>query len=307
MTSPQIVTFLTDFGWSGGYVAACEGTIARVCGPARVVHISHEVPMGDVAAGALVLSRVTPFFPPAIHLAVIDPGVGTARRPIMISTGRGDRLVGPDNGLLVDAADALGGAVGVWALDIERTRSQAGMADETISSTFHGRDLFAPAAALLAAGADPSTFGTPAAPRSLVRLAGVTWERTETSIAAPVVEIDRFGNVGLGLTFADLQVPAAYDDRILVGLEGEELGEWSARIARTYGDLLPGELGLIQDSWGHAALVLNEASAAELLGVRRHDVVVLCPEGVSMAGGPKPEGRAGKRTAGPANRTGPSR
>ena len=103
MKSQDTVTFLTDFGWGGGYVAACEATIVRVHPSARVLHISHEVPVGDVGTGALVLARVAPLYPVAVHLAVVDPGVGTARRPLALSASRGDWLVGPDNGLLVDA------------------------------------------------------------------------------------------------------------------------------------------------------------------------------------------------------------
>ena len=109
MKSLHMITFLSDFGWCGGYVAACEATIARVSPSARVLHVSHEVPVGDVAAGALVLARVAPLCPEAVHLAVVDPGVGTARRPVALAAARGDLLVGPDNGLLIDAAEALGG------------------------------------------------------------------------------------------------------------------------------------------------------------------------------------------------------
>ena len=109
MKSLHNITFLSDFGWCGGYVAACEATMVRVCPQARVLHVSHEVPVGDVAAEPLVLARVAPLCPEAVHLAVVDPGVGTARRPVALATARGDLLVGPDNGLLIDAAEALGG------------------------------------------------------------------------------------------------------------------------------------------------------------------------------------------------------
>jgi S-adenosylmethionine hydrolase len=273
----QIVTFLTDFGWCGGYVAACEATIARVCPSARLLHVSHDVPVGDVPAGALVLARVAPLCPEAVHLAVIDPGVGTARRPIVLAAARGDFLVGPDNGLLTDAAEALGGATGAWALDVERVRIRAGLSPETVSTTFHGRDLFAPASALLAAGTEPASLGRALELASLVRLAPIPVQTTGGEASAPVIEVDRFGNVGLGLPFAQLPAGQSVDARFLVEVAGDDLPEWSARVVRTYGELLPGELGLIRDSWGQAALALNGASASELLDVRRGVMVTLTP------------------------------
>jgi S-adenosyl-L-methionine hydrolase (adenosine-forming) len=285
MKSLEIITFLTDFGWCGGYVAACEATIARVCPSARLLHVSHEVPVGDVPAGALVLARIAPLCPEAVHLAVIDPGVGTARRPIALEVARGDFLVGPDNGLLIDAAASLGGATGAWALDVERVRAQAGLSPEAISTTFHGRDLFAPASALLAAGAYPASLGRALDLASLVRLAAIPVQATDEGASAPVIEIDRFGNVGLGLPFAELPAGQSADARFLVEVAGDDLPEWSARVVSTYGDLFPGELGLIKDSWGQAALALNGASASELLGVRRGVIVTLTPFGGDFAGG----------------------
>jgi S-adenosylmethionine hydrolase len=279
MKSQQIVTFMTDFGWCGGYVAACEDTIARVCPSARLLHVSHEVPVGDVAAGALVLARVAPLYPEAVHLAVIDPGVGTARRPITLSAARGDFLVGPDNGLLIDAVASLGGATGAWALDVELVRARAGLPPEMVSTTFHARDLFAPASALLAAGADPASLGRPVDLASLVRLAPAPVQTTDGGISAPVIEIDRFGNVGLGLPFAELPAREDAGAKFLVEVAGGDVPEWSARVVSTYGELLPGELGLIRDSWGQAALALNGASASEFLGVRQGVMVTLSPSG----------------------------
>lgn len=276
MQSLQNITFLSDFGMGGGYVAACEATMVRLCPQARVFHISHEVPVGDVAAASLVLSRVTPLYPESVHLAVVDPGVGTDRHPLVIRTDRGDLLVGPDNGLLVDAALVLGGPVGVWALDIARVRELAGLPREGISSTFHGRDLFAPASALLSSGADPRSLGTLLDPVGLVRIAPTPSTLMEGGASAPVVEIDRFGNVGLGVKFE--AIPAGGDPSratFLVEVVGEGAPEWMARMVNTYGELTAGELGLIRDSWGHASLALNGASAAELLGVRRGDMVAL--------------------------------
>jgi S-adenosyl-L-methionine hydrolase (adenosine-forming) len=266
MSGPDIITFISDFGWAGGYVAACEATVITIRPQARVFHISHDVPAGDVPAGALTLKRVAPLCSPAVHLAVIDPGVGTARRPLALTSGRGDVLVGPDNGLLLDAADALGGLSAAWLLDPVRVRGKARLQVEGVSSTFHGRDVFAPAAALLAATGDPSPLGSPLDPAVLVRLTPPLAESTTDGAIAEVVEIDRFGNVGLALRFSQL-APQEGDFR--VEIVGEGLPEWRARVVQTYGELRPGELGLYCDSWGQAALTLNAASAAQLLSLER--------------------------------------
>jgi S-adenosylmethionine hydrolase len=276
--APMNITFTSDFGWCGGYVAACEATVARIAPEVRMFHVCHDVPVGDVSAAALLLARLAPLYPPAVHLAVVDPGVGTSRRPLVLATGRGDLLVGPDNGLLLDAVLALGGATAAWELLIDEVRSRAGLPAGAASHTFHGRDLFAPASALLATGADPGSLGRSLEWGSLIRLNPVRPRPAGGGISAPVIEIDRFGNVGLGLPFADL--PGRRDARTVFAVEvvGEGAPDWTARMVRTYGDLTPGELGLIQDSWEQAALALNGASAAELLGVRRGSTVRLEPD-----------------------------
>ncbi len=277
MKRSDMITFLSDFGWNGGYVAACEAVIARVHPLARVSHISHEVAVGDVAAGATILARVAPLYPLAVHLAVIDPGVGTDRRPVAIVADRGDVLVGPDNGLLVPAAEALGGSRGAWLLDPERVRTVADLPPAAVSSTFHGRDVFAPAAALFSRTTDPGACGLAVDPSTLVQLTPPVWRVLAEGATAEVVEIDRFGNVGLALPFDEF-LPRT--DTFTVEIEGEGLPEWTARVVRTYAELRPGELGLLRDSWGQVALALNGASAAELLCVQRGMTVRLA----SLAG-----------------------
>lgn len=260
------MTFLSDFGWNGGYVAACEAVVTRVQPLVRISHVSHEVAVGDVAAGAMILARVAPLYPPAVHLAVIDPGVGTGRRPLAIAASRGDVLVGPDNGLLIPAAEALGGTRRAWLIDPERIRVEAGLPAAAVSSTFHGRDVFAPAAALFSRTVDPAECGAEVDPSTLVRLTPPSWRVSAEGATAQVIEIDRFGNVGLALPFEDF-LPQA--DTLTVEIEGEGLPEWTARLVQTFGELRPGELGLLRDSWGQVALALNGASAAQLLSVER--------------------------------------
>jgi S-adenosylmethionine hydrolase len=262
----EVVTFLTDFGWDGGYVAACEAVMASISPRTRVIHLSHEIAVGDVSAGALVLQRVAPLCPPSVHLAVIDPGVGTSRRPLALVTHRGDTLVGPDNGLLLPAADALAGVAAAWLLDPIRLRERAGLAGSPPSSTFHGRDVFAPAAALLSLGDDPRHFAEGTEPSSLLRLPPPAWHATPGGAVAEVVEIDRFGNVGLAVRYDEL---TDLGDSLTVEVAGEDLPPWDARVVETFGQLRPGELGVLCDSWGQLALALNGASAAQLLSVER--------------------------------------
>ena len=262
----EVITFLTDFGWDGGYVAACEAVMASINPQARVIHVSHDMAVGDVGAGSLVLQRVAPLCPPSVHLAVIDPGVGTSRRPLALVTRRGDILVGPDNGLLLPAADALAGVAAAWLLDPIRLRARAGLSGSAPSSTFHGRDIFAPAAALLSLGEHLRQFADDTDPTSLLRLPLPAWHATQEGAVAEVVEIDRFGNVGLAVRYEQL---ADLRDAVTVEVVGEDLPPWDARVVETFGQLHPGELGVLRDSWGHLALALNGASAAQLLSLER--------------------------------------
>ena len=282
MSGLGIITFISDTGWGGGYVAVGEAVVTRIRPEVRFFHVSHEVPAGDIAAAALTLERIAPLYPPAVHLGVVDPGVGTSRRPLALVAARGDMLVGPDNGLLIAAASALGGLRQAWCLDPARVRAGAGLPVDEISATFHGRDVFTPTAALLATATDPASLGSTIDPADLVRLAPPLAEVAAGSALAEVVEVDRFGNVGLALRFASL--PPG-EDRFSVEIAGEDLPEWTARVVNTYGELQPGELGVFCDSWGHVALALRSASAAELLSVGRGQKVRLTPERESLSSG----------------------
>jgi S-adenosyl-L-methionine hydrolase (adenosine-forming) len=287
MESYPLITFLTDYGPSGGYVASCEAVIASLAPAARVLHISHDLAAGDIRGGATVLARVAPFAPPAIHLAIVDPGVGTARRALALHTQRGDFLVGPDNGLLLPAAAALGGPATTWVIEPARVRSQTSLPAGDFSSTFHGRDVFAPAAALLATGTLPALLAETCPFDSLVGLLPALVEHMPGGIVrAEVVEVDRFGNVALAVSFDTLRPMlngcGACECRLQIRVEEEEEQlPWVARVVRTFGELPSGSLGLYRDSWGQTALTLNGASAAELLGAAPGTHVLLgVPENV---------------------------
>jgi len=276
MDGTDIITFLSDSGWGGGYVAVCEAMVARIRPQARIFHISHEIPVGDVGAAALVLGRIAPLYPPAVHVAIVGPGVQQGRRPLALSTVRGDLLVGPDNGVLLNAAEALGGLQTAWLLDQVRVRAAAGLPADRTCSSFHGRDVFAPAAALLAGAADPALCAGQLDPSTLVRPVQPLAETTPAGSIAEVIEIDRFGNVGLALRFCDLPPRLGH---VQVDVVGEELPEWTARVVGNYGELRPGELGVVCDSWGQVALALNSASAAQVLLLDRGMKVRLSPAG----------------------------
>ena len=172
-----LVSFLSDYGRTDTFVGVCHGIVLGRAPHVRIVDLTHDVPPHDVRVGALLLARSVPFLPVAVHLAVVDPGVGTPRRGVAVAAARGDLLVGPDNGLLWPAVARLGGASGVWEL----TEPQFWL--EPLSGTFHGRDIFAPVAAHLAAEVAPERVGQAIDPGSLqlLDLPGATVRRGELS------------------------------------------------------------------------------------------------------------------------------
>src|SRR5262249_42792157 len=193
-----IITFLTDFGLQDDFVGTCHGVIKRISPGTDIIDITHGIQPQQVLQGALVLASTLPYMPEGVHLAVVDPGVGTQRMAVVLRGGDGRLYVGPDNGLLVPAAERLGGIDGAWALETRAYRL------EPVSRTFHGRDIFAPAAAHLAGGLDPSELGSSLEPAALVRLDVPAPVTGDGFIRAHVVIVDRFGNVQLNLTTEDL-------------------------------------------------------------------------------------------------------
>jgi hypothetical protein len=228
------------------------------------------VPPGDVRRGALVLAQTAPHLPhQTVHVAVVDPGVGTARRGIAIETGRG-ALVGPDNGLLLPAAEALGGV----RRAVELT-NQA-LFHRPVSSTFHGRDVFTPVAAHLTRGADLVAAGPELSASALVRLPDPGLRRGAGWVEAEVLTVDRFGNVQLAAGPADLADLAAVDSRVNVG-RVDVLGGLTATRGDTFGSVTAGDLVVYVDSANHVAVAVNGGSAAEQLNVVPGDTIRLTP------------------------------
>jgi S-adenosylmethionine hydrolase len=252
------VTFLSDFGLQDDFVGTCHGVIKAIAPEAQIIDVTHGIPPRQLLQGALVLANTTPYMPVGVHLAVVDPGVGSSRRPLALRSGDGRLFVGPDNGLLVPAAERLGGIDSVHEL------ANPDYALDTVSRTFHGRDLFAPAAAHLAAGVSLEQLGPPLAADALVRLDVPAAEVGENRIRATVLYIDRFGNVQLNLAREHLE-----EAEVLPGTTLEvELGldRYYAIAARTFADARKGDVILYEDAYRNIALAISGGNAAELFG-----------------------------------------
>ncbi|MGC4805455.1 SAM hydrolase/SAM-dependent halogenase family protein [Micromonospora sp. DT233] len=250
------ISLTTDYGLADGFVAACHGMIARLAPAARIIDVTHLVPPADVRRGAAVLAQTVPYLPVGVHVAVVDPGVGTARRGIALATP-GGTLVGPDNGLLPDAATALGGITA--AVELTNPRWLA----PEVSRTFHGRDVFAPVAARLALGAALPDAGPAVDPATLVRLPEPVLRPTPDGFTAEVLTVDHFGNVQLA---APGELLAALPARLSVAGRPAVHG-------RTFGDAPPGALVVHVDSAGRVAAAVRNGRAADALAVGPGDLV----------------------------------
>ncbi|HTS80532.1 MAG TPA: SAM-dependent chlorinase/fluorinase [Myxococcaceae bacterium] len=248
----RIVTLLTDFGLEDGYVAAMKGVIAGIAPEARLVDITHLVPPQDVAFGRFRLLTVAPYFPPGtVHLAVVDPGVGTARRAVAVRTRSGSFLVGPDNGLLTGALEVDPATAAVELSDPRFWRTAEP------SATFHGRDIFSPVAAHLARGATLESMGSALPAGQLVKLDLAPWERIPGGAQGAIQAVDRFGNLISNVPGALLP----------------EHGEWTASIAgrsvgghRTYGDVPANEALALVGSHGFVEIAVHRGDARRILG-----------------------------------------
>jgi len=193
------VTFLTDFGLADDFVGTCHGVMKRIAPEIEIIDITHGIEPQGVLQGALVLANTLPYLPEGVHLAVVDPGVGGERRSVVLRGGDGRLYVGPDNGLLIPAVEKLGG------IEAAHELTNRGYALEPVSPTFHGRDVFSPAAAHLARGVALEELGPAIEPGSLARLELPQPEVTDHRIRACCLYVDRFGNMQLNLTRKHLE------------------------------------------------------------------------------------------------------
>jgi S-adenosyl-L-methionine hydrolase (adenosine-forming) len=256
---PGFITFLTDFGLQDDFVGTCHGVIKTIAPEVQIIDVTHGVRPGGILQGALTLANSLPYAPAGVHLAVVDPGVGGGRRPLALRDAEGRLHVGPDNGLLLPAADRFGGVVEAHEL------ANSAYALESVSRTFHGRDLFAPAAAHLALGVALAELGPPIDPEALVRLELPVPSIGQSRIQCTVLGVDRFGNVALNLAREHLDeagiVPGTRVELLSAG------NRYFAIAARTFSDARPGDLILYEDSYRNLAVAVAQGSAAALLGV----------------------------------------
>ena len=256
-----IITFTSDFGLSDWFVGVVHGVIHGLCPGARVVDLTHDIPPGHVQRAAFVLEASARDFPPdTVHLAVVDPGVGTARRVLAVRA-RGQWFVGPDNGLLE------------WALSDPQAEAHAATESryfrQPVSRTFHARDVFAPVAAHLACGEAIERFG----PRvnDPTRLQRPVPARVDGRLVGRVMFVDHFGNALTNLTEQDLSdaFPKVPESGIAVQVAGREL----TGLARAYGDHKPGTLLGIMGSSGRLEIAQVGGNASERLGLGEDDEV----------------------------------
>jgi S-adenosyl-L-methionine hydrolase (adenosine-forming) len=272
----MFVTFLTDFGLEDDFVGTCHGVIKRIAPDAQIIDVTHGIRPGRILQGALVLANTLAYMPAGVHLAVVDPGVGTTRRPLALRDAEGRLYVGPDNGLLLPAADRHGG------VDAAHELANPDYALETVSRTFHGRDLFAPAAAHLALGVPLAELGPPIDPDALVRLEIPEPEIGQARMRATVLAVDRFGNAALNLTREHLDRAAVVPGmRVELTARGDR---YFAVATRTFGDARPGDLILYEDSYRNVAVAVARGSAAELLRIDEGSELVISVDSWTRSG-----------------------
>jgi S-adenosyl-L-methionine hydrolase (adenosine-forming) len=255
----MFVTFLTDFGLQDDFVGTCHGVIKRIAPEVQVIDITHGIPPRAIVQGALVLANTVPYMPVGAHLAVVDPGVGGPRRALALRDAEGRAYVGPDNGLLLPAAERGGIAEAHEIVNPDYALSP-------VSRTFHGRDIFAPAAAHVANGLALAELGPPIDPGALVRLELPQAEVRTNRIGASILYVDAFGNMQLNLTREHLdQADVQPGARLELELAGQR---YYAIAARTFSDARAGDLILYEDSYGNVAVAMNRGNAAEMLSAR---------------------------------------
>lgn len=253
-----IVCFISDFGLDDTWTGVCHAVIHRICPAARVVDLAHQIEPFDIRKGAAVAAAGVHQLPDAIHLVVIDPGVGELRRDLCLVTRAGTRLVGPDNGVLIPAALRAGGIEAAYSID----SSELGVLEPL--GTFHARDVFAPAAAALACGIEPVALGEPLDSATLVEgpFSLARWEGDH--LISEVLERDRFGSLRTSITDQDIDVH---------GLRGAILEMVIGHVVltvpfgRSFSDVPKGELVALVDSSGWLTLAENTGSAFERFGI----------------------------------------
>jgi S-adenosylmethionine hydrolase len=274
------ISFLSDYGSTDEFAGVCRGVILRIAPEATVVDVTHGIRPQDVHEGALVLARAVRYLPVGVHLAVVDPGVGSGRLPIAVAAADGSVLVGPDNGLLLPAAARLGGITGAHRIE------NPGVMLPNPSRTFHGRDVFAPAAAHLAVGLDPAELGRALDPDTLVQVLIPPARRHHDHFHGKVQHVDRFGNLQLNIPGSDLEAAGLAVGTLLeVRIEGRRI---LVPFQETYASVARNQLVLTEDSDGQISLAVSHGSAQESLGAYVGASVILGPPNSEINPDPAP-------------------
>ncbi len=253
----RLLTFLTDFGLAWGPVGTCHAVAASIAPEVRVVDLSHGIPPFDLRAGAWVLASALPFTPVAVHVAVVDPGVGTSRLPLAVHVARGDLLIGPDNGLLIPAAERLGGIREV------REITNSALMRQPVSPTFHGRDIFVPVGAHLAASQPFEEVGRVV---ESGQLRSPPWKRpdyAEHRVEGEVALLDNFGNVRTNIEVQRWPIERNRILRLNTPSNSVDLPT-----ASTFGEVATRDLIVFDDSSGYVCIAMNQGSAGEALGLQ---------------------------------------
>jgi S-adenosyl-L-methionine hydrolase (adenosine-forming) len=262
------ITFLSDFGLKDDFVGTCHGVIKGIAPDAQIIDITHGIPPQAVLQGALVLANTIPYMPAGVHLAVVDPGVGGPRRSLALRDADGRFFVGPDNGLLLPAANRVG-------ITVAHELANPAYALETISRTFHARDLFAPAAAHLASGVALEELGPPLAPDRLVDLDIPQPQLSDGAAVATMLYVDSFGNIVLNLTRDDVEsIGIVSGTRVELEHAGER---YYAVMARTFADARAGDVILYEDSYRNVSVAISRGSAARMLHASPGQVIRITP------------------------------
>jgi S-adenosyl-L-methionine hydrolase (adenosine-forming) len=264
-----IVTLLTDYGRDDDFVGVCHGVIRRIHPDAQIVDITHGVARYAVRQGALVLRNTLPYMPVGVHVAVVDPQVGTERRAVALRTEDGRILVGPDNGLLSLAWPRCGGID--MAVDVTRSPHRL----EPVSATFHGRDIFAPVAAHLARGAELADAGDQLDEAELLTVQLPEPRLEDGTLVGHALVVDRFGNASLNVDHDDMAgTGITLGNTVEIEVAGER---YLATYAQTFADVRPGELIVYEDSYRTLAVAINRGDAAATLALRPDAEVRLRP------------------------------
>lgn len=254
----SIICFVSDFGLEDTWVGVCHAVIHRACPQAHIVDLAHNIPPFDIRKGATTAAAGVYQIPDAIHLVVVDPGVGPGRRDLCLITASGARLVGPDNGVLIPAARRAGGIETAIAIDATKIDFRSPLA------TFHARDVLAPAAAALACGVDARSLGTVIDEKELAPPPFGACEKRVDSVECEVIEADRFGSLRFNIGAEELEPLGLKADALRIAI-GHTMLE--APLRQTFSDVPVGEPVALVDSSGWLTLAVNRGSAFERYGI----------------------------------------